>query len=73
MIFSMKKTITYTSLSRATINKYVALGLFPAPIPLLGSNRIGFLQSELDEWIAARVAQRDSHLKQQALNGKDNG
>ena len=33
-------------------------GGFPKPIPL-SKRRTGFLESELDEWIAARVADRD--------------
>lgn len=31
---------------------------FPKPIKL-GPNSVGFLESEVDDWIAARVAERD--------------
>lgn len=33
-------------------------GRFPKPVPL-SPRRTGFLEAELDEWIAARVAERD--------------
>ena len=33
-------------------------GRFPKSIPL-SSRRSGFLESEIDDWIAARVAERD--------------
>lgn len=62
MILSMTQILAYTSLSRSTIYKYISMGLFPAPIKLLGSNRIGFLKSEIDTWIAERVEARDREL-----------
>lgn len=34
-------------------------GKFPKRVPL-GPNSVGWLASEIDAWIAARVAQRDS-------------
>jgi prophage regulatory protein len=34
-------------------------GLFPRPLAL-GTNAIGFLESEVNAWIEARIAERDS-------------
>jgi prophage regulatory protein len=34
-------------------------GLFPRRIRL-GANRVGWLEHEIDEWLAARAAERDS-------------
>ena len=44
-----------TGLSRSTIYKYVSLGLFPRPVHL-SKRLIGFVEDEVQDWIAARVA-----------------
>jgi predicted DNA-binding transcriptional regulator AlpA len=47
---------------RAKIRRMVARGDFPKPIPLddrSTSGTIGWLDSELDEWIESRVKRRD--------------
>jgi len=43
-----------TGLSRSSIYLKVSQGEFPAPISL-GSRAVGWLSSEIDEWIASRV------------------
>jgi prophage regulatory protein len=48
-----------TGLSPSSIYEKMAKGEFPTSIPL-GGRRVGWLESELDEWIAARVAERDN-------------
>lgn len=35
---------------------------FPRPVKL-GENRIGFVASEVDAWLAARVAERDAEME----------
>lgn len=47
-----------TGLSRSTIYARIADGKFPRPVPI-GARAIGFLSAEVDDWIAAQVAQRD--------------
>ena len=42
-----------TSLSRASINRKRAINDFPTAINL-GGNRIGFMQSEIEEWLGSR-------------------
>ena len=51
-----------TSLSRSEIYRRIALGEFPRPIRLSGSagsrgGRVAFVATEVDAWIAARVAE----------------
>lgn len=48
-----------TGLSRSTIYDYMARGRFPRPIRLSGKS-VGWLESEVGEWIKARIAERDT-------------
>ena len=43
-----------TGLSRSTIYLRLATGQFPRPVSL-GARSIGFVESEIDEWIAERI------------------
>ena len=45
---------TRTGLSRSTIYLRVAEDAFPRPISL-GARAVGWLESEIDDWIRARV------------------
>jgi prophage regulatory protein len=47
-----------TGLSRSAIYDMVAKGRFPRPIPL-GRRAVGWLAGEVDDWLKARVAERD--------------
>ncbi len=47
-----------TGLSRSTIYLKIKKGEFPKPIPL-GPRSVGWLSSEIDEWISARTNARD--------------
>jgi prophage regulatory protein len=44
-----------TGLSRSTIYLRIAQGEFPAPVSL-GGRAVGWVESEVDEWIAHRIA-----------------
>lgn len=44
-----------TGLSRSTLYAYIAQATFPKPIRL-GARSVGWLQSEIEAWTAARVA-----------------
>lgn len=51
--------VTYlTGLARSTIYKYLAEGRFPMSVSL-GDRSIGFLESEVQEWILDRIKERD--------------
>ena len=47
-----------TGLGRTAIYVLMAEGKFPAPIRLT-AKAVGWLEAEVTEWIAARVAERD--------------
>ena len=49
-----KQVETRTGLSRSTIYQFIKDGAFPKPVPL-GPRAVGWLESEVSEWIAARV------------------
>jgi prophage regulatory protein len=50
------KGIPYSSV---WIRELIARGEFPRPIRI-GLNRVGFVESEVDEWLRNRVAERDA-------------
>jgi prophage regulatory protein len=54
-ILKRRDVQTRTGLSRSTIYLRISQGTFPAPINL-GSRAVGWLASEIDDWIAQRVA-----------------
>ena len=47
-----------TGLSRRTIYLEIAEARFPRPIQLT-ARRVGWVESEIEEWISARIASRD--------------
>ena len=49
-----KQVETRTGLSRSTIYQYIKDGTFPKPVPL-GPRAVGWLESDVTDWIAARV------------------
>lgn len=53
-IIRLPEVIIRTGQSRSTIYDRIRQGVFPAPISL-GSRSVGWLESDIDEWIAARV------------------
>jgi prophage regulatory protein len=48
-----------TGLKHSAIYERIAGGNFPKPIPL-GKQARGFLESEVDDWIRAQAAKRDT-------------
>jgi prophage regulatory protein len=57
-LISLNDCCKLTSLSRTMINKYRAEGRFPRAVPL-GMKRIAFVRSEVEAWVAARIAERE--------------
>ena len=53
-ILRRKQVQVRTGLSRSAIYQYIKDGAFPKPIPL-GPRAVGWLESEVSEWIAQRV------------------
>lgn len=56
-ILRLPEVIARTGLSRPTVYRYVARRLFPAPVPL-GRRAVGWLESEINEWMMQRAAAR---------------
>jgi prophage regulatory protein len=54
-IIRLRKTVEKTGLSRSTIYNLMNAGAF-APKIQISVRAIGFLESDVDAWIAARVA-----------------
>lgn len=61
-LLSKSEAAERVSLHPVTIMRFVKAGVFPQPIAL-GSHRISFLESEIDAWIAERVAERDAEAE----------
>jgi len=60
----LREVEEFTGLKRTQIFAHVAAGNFPPPIKLTDTGRaIGWLESELLEWLAKRVAAREAANK----------
>jgi prophage regulatory protein len=57
-ILRLKAVMELTGLGRSTLYLYVKEGIFPARVAL-GSRAIGFVESEVQDWILARINARD--------------
>ncbi|HCF7596978.1 helix-turn-helix transcriptional regulator [Pseudomonas aeruginosa] len=57
-IIRLKDVIDSTGIARSTIYKLIGEGGFPKPVPLVGRS-VGWVESEVHEWIKARIAERD--------------
>jgi prophage regulatory protein len=56
-VLRLKHVITKTGLSKSTIYALLGEGKFPARIQL-SSRSIGFLETEVDNWIAEKLSNR---------------
>ena len=57
-IIRLKQVIDSTGLARSTIYKYIGENTFPKPVSL-GDRCVGWVESEVHEWILARIEERD--------------
>jgi len=57
-LITIREACTITSLSRTTLWSKSIVGKFPTPVSL-GGGRKAFLASEVEEWIDARLLERD--------------
>ncbi len=61
-LLRVKQVSERIGLSKSRIYGLVTEGLFPAPVrlnPSVSRSATAWLDAEIDEWIAARVAERD--------------
>jgi prophage regulatory protein len=59
-ILRKKQLTDFTGLQRTALDDLIARGQFPKPIRL-GERSVGWLEEEIAEWQAGRIAQRDRH------------
>jgi prophage regulatory protein len=58
-ILRRKQVEQRTGLSRSTIYDHIQKGSFPRPIKL-GVRAVGWIETEIDAWLATRLAQRNN-------------
>ena len=61
-VLRRKQVEARTGLSRSTIYDGMKEGIFPKSIQL-GARSVGWIESEIDDWLAARVETRDNGQK----------
>ena len=64
-ILRRKQVEARTGLARSTIYHHIKAGTFPRPIPL-GPRAVGWLESDVSNWIAERVALARDNTKRSA-------
>ncbi|MGD8112863.1 AlpA family transcriptional regulator [Vibrio sp. TRT 17S01] len=55
----IQDVMSLTGLGRSTIYKFMDEDIFPKTIPL-GGRAVGWLESEIEEWMESRLALRDN-------------
>lgn len=58
-ILTMKKILELVPYSRAHIYRLIKTGQFPTQVRL-GANRIGWLESEICDWISEKISNRNN-------------
>ena len=71
-IVRLKEVIDSTGLARSTIYKYIGENTFPKPVSL-GDRCVGWLLSEVEDWILAKVEARDLVEGNSARLGRQGG
>lgn len=61
VVLRLPVVVVRTGFSRSSIYQRIAEGKFPAPIQL-GPRAVGWLESDIEAWIAARVQVRDCNV-----------
>lgn len=64
-IIRLKEVMDLTGLARSTIYKFISGDLFPKPISL-GDRCVGWLESEVHDWILSKVKERDQLVENDA-------
>jgi prophage regulatory protein len=62
IILRRKQVEVRTGLSRSTIYARIAEGSFPRPIDLGGGRAVGWIESEINEWLQACIEQSRKNI-----------
>lgn len=54
-ILRRKQVENRTGLSRSTIYLRISKGTFPRPIDLGGGRAVGWIETEIDDWLKSRI------------------
>ena len=57
-LMKIKEVMDCTGLGRSTLYNYISEELFPKPVSL-GTRSVAWVESEVEEWILEKIAQRD--------------
>ncbi|MCZ4372310.1 AlpA family transcriptional regulator [Vibrio diazotrophicus] len=57
----LREVMSMTGLSKSSIYDYMNLGLFPTTISL-GSRSVGWVESEIEQWMDNQIARRDQEV-----------
>lgn len=60
-LIRLPEVINLTGLSRSSIYKYISENTFPQSVSL-GERACAWVESEVQEWVLARIAERDQAL-----------
>lgn len=60
-IIRLSEVIASTGLSRSAVYRYIAEDCFPKSVSL-GGRSIGWVESEIQDWILARIEERNMGL-----------
>ncbi len=71
-IWRLKKVMEQTGLGRSSIYNFIKDGSFPKPVPL-GGRAVGWLASEVEEWIRGRIRERDTIWSTLPCDAEKNG
>lgn len=63
-IMRLNEVKLVTGLQRSSIYKYMAIGTFPKPVHL-SDKAVGWVSTEIEDWVKARIAERDQRLSRQ--------
>lgn len=62
-IIRLHDVIACTGLGRSSIYSFISENKFPKPVSL-GERAVGWVDSEVNEWILERIEMRDEQLSQ---------
>lgn len=64
-IITLERVTEKTTLGRSTVYNYMKAGRFPASVRL-GERHVGWVESEVDDWVQKQIAARNADQAQGA-------